>query len=315
MFVAAGSPYEIQAFDATGFAKTGSYPTGPYPVAVAVAPDGGSVAAGVDSVGEHDVLVFPRDDSTPAAKFGFGDGAGKVLPGGLAFSPDGRRVFAIVGTAGSAALRVLGTDLAPTSVTLSVSTEKVPYKGSVTVTADLRAPGGAAGRPVSIYATPYGGIKTLVKKAKTDSDGVVRATVDLTSKTTFIAEYAGDAELAPSKSRPQAVKVGSVATSSMHGFFGTDGKVKLYHYGEQPVQRGKVTPNHAGAPVEFVLQINEAGRWRTVDTATVILDGGSAANAVVIGGGSPHDYRSRVVFAGDADHLGSKSRWALFRYE
>lgn len=314
LLVAAGFPYEIQALGAGDFAKIGSYPTGPYPVAVAVSPDGDSVAAGVDSATGPDVVVFDRAGAARTMEVDF-EGASRVLPGGLAFAPDGGRVFAVTGPASSPVLRISEMDLAPTSIALSVSHAKVPYRGSVTVTADLRAPGGLAGQRVAIFQTPYGGTKTLVKKATVDSDGVVRAKVELTSKTTFVAEYAGDAERAPSKSRGQTVKVGSVATSSMHGYFGTQGKFKLFHYGDQPVQRGKVTPNHGGATVQFVLQINESGRWRTIDTASVPLDADSSANAVVIGGGSPHDYRSRVVFEGDADHLGDKSKWSLFRYE
>lgn len=316
IFVAAGAPYEIQAFSSSDFSKTGSYPTGPYPSAVAVSPDGDSVGAGVDAAYDTDVFVFPRAGGAPTVEFDFGEGAGTVLPGGLEFTPDGGRVFAVVGSSGSSPVfRVVGTDLAPTKLSLSVSDERVPYKGSVTVSADLGAPGNVAGQRVSIYKTPYGGTKKLVKTAAVDSKGVVRATVELTAKTTFVAEYAGNAELAASKSAAKTVKVGSVVSSSMHGYYGTEGKFKLFHYGDQPVQRGKVTPNHAGASVLFVLQINESGKWRTIDSASVSLDEDSSGNAVVIGGGSPHDYRSRVVFAGDADHLGAKSRWTYFRFK
>ncbi|MGH2756422.1 MAG: hypothetical protein ACRDI3_01390 [Actinomycetota bacterium] len=317
IFAASGSPYEIRSYNFSDFTQSGvAYPTGPYPNAVEVSPNGAFLGAGVDASYDPDVFVFPIGDSTPTLEFDFGQAAGNVLPDGIAFSPDSQRVFAVIApTGGSPTLRVLGTEMSPTSIDLSLSSRRVRFGRSVTVTADLKAPGSMSGQKLSIYKTPYGATKKLVKTGTVSSTGVLKASVNVSKKTIFSAEYLGDAQRLGSTSPNRTVEVKSVATTTLLGAFGRDGKYKLYRYGETPTQRGKVAPNHAGQPVLFTLQAYDNGSWRTIDSGSVLLEADSTATAFVLGGGSPHNYRSRVSFSGDAEHLGDKSSWAYFKYK
>ncbi len=103
-FVAAsGAPYYIVQFRTDDLAEDGvRYVTDAYPNAVAVTPArGGLVAAGRDATYDPDVDVFAAGD--PSRKllthdFGDSEGAGpELIDRGLAWSPDGTRLFAVTG--------------------------------------------------------------------------------------------------------------------------------------------------------------------------------------------------------------------------
>ena len=50
-----------------------------------------------------------------------------------------------------------------------------------------------------------------------------------------------------------------------------------------------------------------------MDRVSVAMEG-SRALGIVIGGGSPHDYRVKATFLGNAQNASDKSPWAYFRY-
>ena len=78
-------------------------PTGLDPTAVAWSPDGQYVAVGDSSYDPTGVQVLPRGSTQPAWAWAQGGAA----PQGLAFSPDGTKVFAIVGYNGGLGFQVL----------------------------------------------------------------------------------------------------------------------------------------------------------------------------------------------------------------
>jgi hypothetical protein len=101
-----------QSFSFAGPALTSSalYPTSAYSTAVAVSPDGKYVAAGISTgIGYGtNVYVFPNGDTTPLQTWSIGPGI--VEAHSLAFSPDGRRLFALTTDPGTGhlALEILG---------------------------------------------------------------------------------------------------------------------------------------------------------------------------------------------------------------
>ena len=315
IFTAAGWPYEVGSYRTSDLSKVGVYPTGPYPTAVDISADGSQVAAGVDAAYETDVFVFPASDSTPVFDHDFETSDRTLVPGGLAIGPDDR-VYAVTenGSGGALELQVLGTNTRGTTLSLTTSARQVAYRGRVTVTADLAGVRGS-GHRVAIYMTPFGESRQLLRSGTAASDGTFEAVVRLERNTTFTAEYAGDASYAPSESRPKSVGVHAKVSYSLLGFHATSGKYKLYHYGDLPATRTSVAPNHSGDLVTFVLQISQDGDWRTLDTATASLEADSTANATVVGGGSPHNYRAKAVFKGGSGNLAGSSRWAYLRYE
>jgi hypothetical protein len=94
--LASGSPYHHQVLRTADLADAGQYPSSPYPDAVAVAPSG-AVAAGVDSSHGSDVFLYKPGTRVSHGVFEFasGDSSPLLLPGGLGWAPDSRRLFAV----------------------------------------------------------------------------------------------------------------------------------------------------------------------------------------------------------------------------
>ena len=99
---------------------------------------------------------------------------------------------------------------------------------------------------------------------------------------------------------------------TLTGFYKKSGKYRLYHRGRNPGVKGAVWPNHAGLKLKFVAQVLRNGRWRagTVSTFEIHENGSVPATLyrTTIG-----RYRTRAVFAGDYDHVGSASAWAYIQ--
>ena len=124
-FVAAsGAPYEIDQFRVSDLLPDGIvYPSGAYPNAVAsAAGNGGLVAGGRNAAYTPDVDVHRLGDpSKRLLQTDFGGSANTLYRRGLAFSPDGSKLFAVSGDtyAGAALLNVLavGSNPLPTDAT------------------------------------------------------------------------------------------------------------------------------------------------------------------------------------------------------
>ena len=92
IYTASGAPYEVQAFPLAAITTpTATFRTGAYPNAVELTRDGTRVAGGADASYDPDVFVFGLD-GTEQARFELG---ADLVPGGLAWSPNGARLYAI----------------------------------------------------------------------------------------------------------------------------------------------------------------------------------------------------------------------------
>ncbi|MFJ9721475.1 hypothetical protein ACIRP3_01885 [Streptomyces sp. NPDC101209] len=102
LFAVSGAPYHHLAFRLADLSVEHVYPTDAYPDAVAVAPDG-TVAAGIDNSYGPDVYLFSAGADAPSQIVDLDPGSGLSLrPHGLAWSPDGSRLFALTGKYGAA---------------------------------------------------------------------------------------------------------------------------------------------------------------------------------------------------------------------
>jgi WD40 repeat protein len=91
LLTAAGAPYVIQEFATADLTTvTRSYPTTPYPRAVAFSPDERSFAGGSDGGTDPEVFVFTGGTQVRAVELG-----ATLVPSGLAWSPNSRRVYAV----------------------------------------------------------------------------------------------------------------------------------------------------------------------------------------------------------------------------
>lgn len=159
--------------------------------------------------------------------------------GGLAFSPDGGRLFVAsrVNIDGGLVFSVLGsptTRPGASPLTLTGSAWTVTYNRKLTLTADLK---GVRGGTVSIYATPSGGEKTLVKRGAVDASGNFTAAYTIKNESTFAAEWTAAETCAESARRTVSVRV--IAGLRLTGYYGTSGVHKLYRFGMEPELAGR----------------------------------------------------------------------------
>lgn len=175
--VASGAPYRHQVFKASDLTADGSYASDAYPNSVAIAPDG-AVAAGISGAYSPDVYVYKPGATTSVREYDFPDtdssvtGADELSTAGLAWAPDGSRLFAVTSNySGVYSLRVLDAPTrAATSVTVTAPAtatraKKLTVKGTVTskvalpagiqltvTRTDLESPDGKALAPVTVKA-------------------------------------------------------------------------------------------------------------------------------------------------------------------
>ncbi|MFJ7151023.1 Ig-like domain repeat protein [Streptomyces sp. NPDC100445] len=247
--VASGAPYYQQVFRTSDLGEDGKYVTNAYPNSVAVAPDG-TVAAGIKGSYDPDVYIFRPGGSEALRSYDFGQSGGLLAPAGLAWAPDGSRLFAVTSdSAGAYSLRVL----------------TAPAKAAVTVTVDAPATAARAqrltvkGSAVSKDALPAGTRLTVTRtdlespKGKALAAAVTRAdgtfsftdTPPAGGKVKYTVAYAGDAgHAAGSGSDTVGVSRARPALS-----VGNNGKV--YAYGQDVRFTAHLGKTHTNRTVEI----------------------------------------------------------------
>ena len=304
LLVACGYPYFHQSISINDLTRLVKYQTDAYPSSVAVSPDGDFVAGGIGST----VFLFESGNGTAFRSHAL-DPPRSVLTGGLAFSPNGRTVYAVAEGPQSHDIKLyLLSNREPTMISLNASRRRVIYGQGSTLTAHLSV----GDERVSIYATPQGGKKTLVKRAQVNSSGDLQVTVHPKKKTAYTATYAGDDTHEAAVSGGETILVQVITTATVGGFYGASGQYKLFHLGDAIRQTGKVVPNHAGQRLKFVAQLHSNGGWHTLATGSFRIGRNGTATAFLTPGGTA-SLRLRNEFAGDRDHLGDVSPWRYVR--
>ncbi|MFE7128395.1 WD40 repeat domain-containing protein [Streptomyces sp. NPDC057617] len=198
-----GNGYALGAYSATDLTQaTTRLPIDAYPNAVAIAPDG-TIAGGSDSSYDPDVHIFKPGSTKPVRQYDFPNtgntsGADLLIPGALAWAPDGSRVFAASSNSlGTYSLRVL-TDPTKSLPTLTVTApasatraKVLTVKGKLTASVPL-----PAGTPLTVTRTdldsPSG--KSLgTKKLGAGGAFSFTDTPPAGGKVTYKVSYAGSA--------------------------------------------------------------------------------------------------------------------------
>jgi hypothetical protein len=326
VMVASGAPYEVFALSLPDLSMAGTYPTAPYPNAVAVSPDGSLIAGGGDGIYNKDVWLFPAGNSTAKGSWDFGGTSDTLWPRGLAFSADGKTLYAASkGSSGaSVILHVLSTSgLKAGSLTVTASKSTVLAGHSLTITAHLGTT--STNKTVSIYRTPVGGSETLVSSGTVNSKGNLVVTLHPKATASYTAVWTGDTTHSQTTAPKTTVKVRLVARASAKLGYRTVSGVRLYHYASSctgsshtncPTILTSSTPLLPGHQFNLVVQAKLSGSWRTILTGshTTGSDGKLAIiiyynNRAVIG----VPQRIRFTYPKDAAHLGNTSPWANFR--
>jgi DNA-binding beta-propeller fold protein YncE len=312
VITAAGSPYIQRVFDTADLSPEAPYRTGAYPLAVAVRPDG-MVAAGIDGDYTPDIYIFSSGERARYTTYDFGlSGSNKLQPEGLAFGIV--KLFAVTADedGNNLQLRVI---VPKRETTLTIRTDKTTYaygEGAV-VTAHLGDTD--SNRVVSIWATAFGGVRRLVKRAQVDAAGNLSATTKVLRKTTFSVTFSGDAHTRPA-SASVTRQVHARVLNTLRRSYGTSGNYHLYHVHTDPLLTTTVSPNYAGTCVYFRGQELVNGHWRVFATTKCVhLDSLSKAAVELVGTHHVGEHiRMRAEWDTHPANLGSVGAWQYLRF-
>ncbi|MFJ8507231.1 Ig-like domain repeat protein [Streptomyces avermitilis] len=296
---ASGAPYYQAVYKISDLSADGRYQTNTYPNAVDIAPDG-TVAAGTFSWYDPDVHVFKPGVSTPVRQYdlpntGTSSGADTLAGSGLAWSPDGSRLFAVsYNDKDVYSLRVFDdptkaatslTMIAPVKATrgkvLSVSgtltsAEALPAGATVSVTrTDVESPSGK----------PVGTATVAVDGSYTFSD-----TPPAGGKVTYTATYAGDA------GHSGATATGSVDVSRTTPTLTLNNDGKVYAYGSDVKFTAHLGTTYKNRAVELWADPYGSDKpAKLVKSGTVNADGNLSVTLDLT-----RDTKVTAKFAGDA---------------
>lgn len=204
-----------------------------------------------------------------------------------------------------------------TSVSVATNASTYTYGATATVTAHLGATYNS--RTVSIWATPAGGRKTLVKSAAVDSAGNLRATYTLTRNTTFTASFGGDYRYAPA-SATRAVNDQVRIAQTLAGYYGNvtyNGiPYRVYHRTVKPRVTATVTPNKSGQCQRFQAQQYYSAAWHTLTTSPCFsLDANSTAvTSLTLTNALNQKFRVRTLYVSSATDKTNVSTWGGWLY-
>ena len=203
------------------------------------------------------------------------------------------------------------------SLTLSISDGSVTFGQSTKLKAHLH--GGNTNRSVSIFSTPAGGHKQLLKKGTVDKDGVLAVTTKPGRNTTYTAAYGGDTAWKSDDSGSVAVTVTVRWGGKAVGGYATSSGYRLYHYSSIcgskpsavcPTATFTLAPNHAGQRVYFLGKYCKGGRCVS-DSGRYRLDKKSQVTVHIFYNSSQvigFSLFLRFRFGGDGDHKGATSK-------
>ncbi|ELP69856.1 hypothetical protein PV735_06455 [Streptomyces turgidiscabies] len=204
-----------------------------------------------------------------------------------------------------------------TTVSVATNTSTYTYGATATVTAHLGATYDS--RTVSIWATPSGGTKTLVRAAAVDSAGNLRTTYKLTHNTTFTASFAGDYRYAPA-SAARTVNDQVKVTTTLGGYYGnvtySGVPYRVYHHTVKPQVAATVTPNKSGQCSVFQAQEYYSGAWHTLTTSPcfTLSSAGVGATQLSLTNAVNQKFRVRAEYVRSAKDTTNVSTWGGWLY-
>ncbi|NEA62856.1 hypothetical protein [Streptomyces sp. SID12488] len=204
-----------------------------------------------------------------------------------------------------------------TSLSVATNASTYTYGATATVTAHLGATYNS--RTVSIWATPAGGTKTLVKSAAVDSAGNLRATYGLTHNTTFTASFGGDYRYAP-KSTTRTVNDQVRVATTLGGYYGTatygGTTYRVYHHTVKPQVAATVTPDKSGQCSVFQAQEYYGGAWHTLTTSPCfsLAPSGVAVTHLSLTDAVNQKFRVRAEYVRSAKDTTNVSTWGGWLY-
>ena len=302
------------------------YPTDAYPTAVAASPTGTKLVGGSKSFYDKDVWVFNPGTTTATVRYDFNSTDIFPYPRGLAFSPDGTKIYAVTTTAaGAPVFRVLSTvPLLKGSVSIKRSKATITNGQAVTLTAHLGT--SSSVKTVSIYRKPAaGGTAVLAHTGKVGASGNLTYVVHPNQNTIYTVRWAGDATHSPATSAGGRVNVHLVMHAGFQGGYKTASGVRLYHYTSAcskaahkgcPLFLAYAAPLQKGRKISYVVQARVGtGAWHVVLKGSGTPAAGKMLLTVYYTSPAFIGLNQRIHFSTPSNPsvLGGTSAWRPFR--
>ena len=315
--LACGAPYAHYRYLTADLSQQGSYASTNYPDAVAVDAAGDVAAGTANNPSSPDLYIYRQGGDTPLNTYNLASSGASLAARGLAWSPDGTKVFAVLHDSGYSVRVIDGPTLIRPTLSLTTGRTTFTYEPTIHVTAHLGRT--FSNRTVSIYAQVFGRkSKTLVKTGRVNSSGNLTVSYTAPHSTTFSVVFAGDAHYAPA-TVTHVVYVRAKVSESLSGYYHTRriGGVtyRLYHRRDLLHAHATVGPNKAGQCVKFEVQEFYHGAWHGNVTTTCRKLSSSSKVSVAFGltrADIGYHYRIRADYirsSTDTTNLSNDSAW------
>jgi len=309
VITASGSPYYHPAYLTSNLSGAGTYPTSNYPNAVATRADG-MVAGGINGIYSPDVYLFSSGTTTLLRSYDFdGMATDYLVAGGMAFGTT--KLYAVTSDVYRDVFRLNVITPQP-KATVGISVDKTSYKYGATASVSATLSANATDRTVSIYATPYGGTKRLVKSGTVPVGGKLTVGVKVDRRTTFSVEHGATFAR---ESAEKTIAVAAKLTAKPVRYLRKSGKYFIYKL-SKAFTVGQLTPG-SYACLTFRAQFYVHGTWGgTLKSPCLSTDARGKASAVLVvnkaTAGVP--VRIRTEFAGNTQNAKAVSAWQFLKF-
>lgn len=278
--------------------------------AIAYSPDGSRIAAAAN-VYRGVIDIYRPGTSAPEGHISLGR---RILQDGLAYSPDGSKLFVMTASSDEYAESILPYSLVvvastkfSATLTLAASRWQVKYPSKVRLTAHLS--GEAHSGEVHFLALRKGR-EIPVGRARVSSSGLAKLEGVPTRNTTFIARWGGNNRYRPARSNRIKVEVAVRVFGKLFGSYASRGGYKLIHKGGNAVYAAQVAPTQTRGRMYFGVDYKTSYGWRSfgqVSAKVTKRGAGVGLRALPI-----HRYRISASFS-NHDHAPGFSKMTYFQ--
>jgi hypothetical protein len=242
--------------------------------------------------------------------------------GKVALTHDAARMFVITHTGsvpdtGPVVLHIVPNPTLPQlTATLSVTTNLTTYAYGATAIVTARLGATHDSRLLTIYATPYRGVKRRIASGNADATGRLVAKVIVQGTTTITARFEGDDRYRASAATARVTSPAKIVAKLSRNY-GRSGHVHLYRPAKNPLLSVHVRPEAAGVCIGYRLQRKYGGSWHMLARPNCFSLDVHGRHAVVINGthvvGSLYRVRARLRKSGYTPET-AFGHWKYFRY-
>ena len=314
LITAFGDTYYHPVLDADDLTEVGRYETTNYPNAVAVRGEDGLVAAGLQAGYGPDVFIFGADTTEPLLTYEIGgENSSLLVPGGLAFGPGGR-LYAVKDDLFDESPHLVVVHPDEDRASIDVTSVGPTYTYGEAGHLDVHLGTNAESRRVQLYQPAPGGGEQQIAESMVDAEGNATFVFHPSVNTSLTAVFR-DTETRVFTRDSTTITVRAQVTNRLQRAHGTSGRQALFHHGQRPIVRFRVTPAQPSRHAHLQRQRRVDGQWAAVKTAgrtELDASGRGATHLRTYPRGTV--VRVRAVWAGDHNNAKATGPWLHLRF-